>query len=232
MSSSQFRITGEGNVNIKADCPTDCIFFIDRNEMTYYPPQPDDDVAPQTLPKTYGMMYVDSPGILTSTTTLNAVVSTRGPDLAVKKVTYPSSILVDQPLYVKLSVENSGDMEAKIVSVKLNMPNSEILDSPAAIIAGATQDILVRADAKDVSELKAEIAYKSDSIGCLNTKDFKETFSLGTIDVVTSKMCNENSECEGIGLTTPFCCRGFCRDAEVGTCDDRNSDGKFEWSYY
>ena len=226
LSDNRFEITGEGSVEIKLECPTECIFFVDREEGIYQGP------ALPTLSRAYGTMTIQSPGTLTSTTVLNAVSGTRGPDLRVTKTTYMSRISQDQPLYARMFVENTGDMEAIIDSVELNLANSEIMYKPKTILPGDNVEILIKADAQDISELKVTFEYRSDKLGCLGKKEFSDTFSLGSVDVIRSTQCRENSECGGLGLTTPVCCLGMCRDAAVGNCDDFDGDGYFEWSYY
>ena len=50
--------------------------------------------------------------------------------MRVVKTTYLPRISEDQPMYVRLLVENTGDMDAIIDSVILNLPNSDIVYKP------------------------------------------------------------------------------------------------------
>jgi len=230
LSDYRFEITGEGSVEVKIECPVECIFFVDRKEETYILAS-----SPSTttdMPKAYGIMAIASPGTLTSTTTLNAITQARGPDLRVIKTAYLPRVSEDQPMYARLLVENAGDMEAIIDSVTLNLPNCEVMYKPKTMFPGEEAEVLVKADAGHISELKASFDYRADNLGCLRRKEFSETFSLGRIEVLGSRMCSENAGCDGFGLTTPLCCKGICRDAAIGSCDDFDGDGIFEWGYY
>ncbi len=230
LSDYRFEITDEGPVEVKIECPVECIFFVDRKEDTYILAS-----SPSTttdMPKAYGTMNIASPGTLTSTTTLNGIKQARGPDLRVIKTAYLPRISEDQPMYARLLVENAGDMEAIIDSVNLNLPNCEVMYKPKTMFPGEEAEILVKADAGHISELKASFEYRADNLGCLSRKEFSETFSLGRIEVLGSKMCSKNTDCNSLGFANAVCCKGICRNAAIGSCDDFDGDGTFEWGYY
>ncbi|RKY40991.1 MAG: hypothetical protein DRP85_07415 [Candidatus Makaraimicrobium thalassicum] len=156
----------------------------------------------------------------------------RGPDIEITKSYYQSSVYEDAPLYLRLVVKNTGDMLAHVDTVSLNADVYEVIYKPESLYGGETSEIIVETKGKDISELKLTVEYFSDELGCLPTKNFVESFSLGSVDAFPLPSCRENGDCEGVGMDSPVCCRGACYDLGRGSCDDYDGDGTFEWSYY
>ncbi|RKY40993.1 MAG: hypothetical protein DRP85_07425 [Candidatus Makaraimicrobium thalassicum] len=156
----------------------------------------------------------------------------RGPDIEITKSYYQSSVYEGAPLYLRLVVRNTGDMLAHIDTVSLNADVYDVIYKPESLYGGETSEIIVETKGKDISELKLTVEYFSDELGCLPTKNFIESFSLGSVDAFPLPSCRENSDCEGRMMNSPVCCRGLCYDLGRGTCDDLDGDGYFEWSYY
>ena len=156
----------------------------------------------------------------------------RGPDIEITKSYYQSSVYEGAPLYLRLVVKNTGDMLAHVDTVSLNADVYDMIYKPKILYAGEISEIIVETKAEDISSLKLTVEYFSDELGCLPTKNFVESFSLGSIDVVPVPSCRENGDCAETGMDSPVCCRGLCYDLSLGTCDDLDGDGHFEWSYY
>ena len=156
----------------------------------------------------------------------------RGPDIEITKSYYQSSVYEGAPLYLRLVVKNTGDMLAHVDTVSLNADVYDVIYKPESLYGGETSEIIVETIGKDVSELKLTVEYFSDELGCLPTKNFVESFSLGSIDAFPLPSCKENGDCAGVGMDSPVCCRGLCYDLSRGNCDDFDGDGHFEWSYY
>ena len=232
-STEKFEVANEGNIEIGINCPIECIFFVDRQNRSYGASRYKGRLKTQ-LTQAYGLMTLDSQiPTLSSLMTVNAVKGTRGPDLRIQKVFCPPKVIENEPLYIKLELENTGDAEAKLDKLKLNAP-AKILYSPGTLAAGETSEIILEAEIKEVTDLKLDLEYRSDTLGCLPTKDFKGTFDLGKIEVVETVNCNTGSDCpaEDFGLEKMVCCNGLCRDPLKGICDDLDGDGTFEWAYY
>ncbi|MCK4429389.1 MAG: hypothetical protein KAU95_03370 [Candidatus Aenigmarchaeota archaeon] len=157
----------------------------------------------------------------------------RGPDLRIQKVSYIPKIIEGEPLYARLALKNTGDMESKLDKIKLNVP-AEILYSPKTLKAGEESEIIIEAEVEEITDLKLDLEYRSDKLGCLPTKEFKETFNLGRIGVIKGK-CKVDSDCPAkeLGLEKMVCCNSICKDLTKGFCEDLDGDGVPEtWISY
>ena len=143
-----------------------------------------------------------------------------------------SSLYEYDPLYVRVQIENTGDMKLHIDDVSLNVGEFEVIYAPKSLDAGNKSEIIIETAARDISSLELSIDYFSDKLGCLNTKDFSVDFSLGSVSVKERPFCKETGNCAGTGMDNAACCRGACYDLGRGSCDDYDGDGSFEWSYY
>lgn len=165
-------------------------------------------------------------------TEVDPALGERGPDIEIKRSYYQPTLYEGAPLYLRMVVKNTGDMLAHIDTVSLNAPEYEILYAPQSLFGGETSEIIIETTATDMSELKVQVDYFADEVGCLPTKDFTESFSFGNIDAIPLPPCKSNADCDVLSIDNAVCCLGLCYDLSRGTCDDFDGDGYFEWSYY
>ena len=220
---NEITILNEGTHEIDYNCDIECIFFINRKNMTY---------SVKMLSDFYG--YLKLNGTLRSLKekiVLNAERGQRGPDLEI--VSYninPKEIKEGEKFYIKLKVKNNGDMEAKLDNLSLNLKNYEIIYGPKSIAPGEIKEIMIKARGESVASLQSEVKYRSDSIGCLPTTSFKESFRIGELKITGKlKRCSTNFDC----AANEVCCEGYCMDTTKGVCDDLDGDGTSEtWLSY
>ena len=169
---------------------------------------------------------------------INAVSSTRGPDINVRKYTYNTETT---PVNILVEVENTGDMKAELKKVSLNIPNYKILYMPSELMPGETSEIIIEADVDNTLGLKATVKYRSDKLGCAKTKDFKESFAIGgcnnDIDCNDNNPCTKDT-CTNAGSENSYCsntayCEGTdsnCGCTSCESCDVKDSYTDCEWS--
>ena len=206
-----FKVSSSGLISLNFICPVECIFFVDRRNK-------------DGLSNVYGYMELGKklPELVNSLN-LKAVEKSLGPDLELKRSTITSASLKEnEKTFIKMVLKNSGDMTAKIDKIKLNLKNYEILHYPRELAPNEEAEIIIKARAENVGTIRANIEYRSDSLGCLPTKNFTESFSIASIKIIGKlEKCNSSSECK-YGET---CCEGYCMNLNEGFCDDINGDG-------
>ncbi|MCK4429623.1 MAG: hypothetical protein KAU95_04555 [Candidatus Aenigmarchaeota archaeon] len=239
-SGGKFEVTKEGIIQIGANCSTNCIYFVNgRTETEKTQTKWQDWIVDlpncgvKDIPISDFMTLDSQIKNVLSMVTINATKGTRGPDLRIQKAFYNPRIIIGDPLYVKLSVKNTGDLEAKLDKINLSV-SAKILYCPKTLGAGEESEIIIEAMVEDTANLELELEYRSDKLGCLPTKDFKETFNLGRIEVIKSE-CRRDSDCPAkeLGLEKMSCCNSICKDMAKGFCEDLDGDGMPEtWMKY
>jgi hypothetical protein len=74
---------------------------------------------------------------------------------------------------VRIEIENTGDMGAYIDSIILNVEKYKILYMPESIEAGETSEALIELEPEN-REIKVEIIYSSEKLGCVGSMEFSE----------------------------------------------------------
>jgi len=225
-----FKVLEPGEIKLSYSCPVDCIFFVNRKNKTYYGARAGEEFP--KLKDVYGYMELGKAlPIVNSTLTVKAVSGELGPDISIVKSTITSTVLKEnEKTFIRMILKNSGDMVAKIDNISLNLNNYITLFQPKELLPGEEKEIIIKARAQDVGTIRADIEYRSDKLGCLPTKEFKESFSIASIKI-TGKLekCSSDRDCK-YGET---CCEGYCMDLTHGFCDDINGDGIPEtWTEY
>ncbi|MEM7816454.1 MAG: hypothetical protein QXZ20_00915 [Candidatus Aenigmatarchaeota archaeon] len=224
-TQNEFIILEEGEHKIEYNCPIDCIFFIDRRNMV-------SRYNNNLLTDVYGYLEVhENLTSINQTIVLNAKRGNIGPDLDIMNLTVNPKVLKEGgKFYIKIKLKNVGDMDSNIDNILLNLNEYEIIRSPKSIAPNDYGDIVIKARAENITNLKTEIKYSSDSIGCLPTKNFKEDFNVGEIKIIGKlKKCSYSSDCS----SQEVCCEGYCMDTSTGFCDDLDGDGTPEtWIDY
>jgi hypothetical protein len=215
--NKKYKVVKEGEVNFQMLCEPECIQFSD----TYQPP----------LPPVYGyanginLLYSEGELCqrtkmteLRSSFSLTARKSHTGPIIEAT-LHLPETPQNSRPI-VRSELENKGDMKAYIGSVRINAKH-KILYKPDALKPGESSEILAQLETEGNAELKMEISFSPEKLGCLKTKDFSLQVDLGSF-YVAAESCSADSDCS-IGET---CCTGTCRPSSKGVCDDIDGDGE------
>lgn len=224
-TNNEIIVKEEGTHTLEYDCPVDCIFFIDRRNMT-------SKHSNKLLSDVYG--YAEIKGNLKNikqSIMVRAKKGERGPDLElISSKIGKESLKEGEKFYIKLKIKNIGDKEAKLDKIFLNINNYEFVYSPKTLKPGEEGEILIKARADNITTLNIDFNYRADSIGCLKTLNFKEKFSIGNIRLVGKlKKCGAQADCS----SQEICCEGYCMSKAEGFCDDLDGDGTPEtWVSY
>ncbi|MEM5835320.1 MAG: hypothetical protein QXM11_02000, partial [Candidatus Aenigmatarchaeota archaeon] len=216
-ATKEIILKNEGENSIEYECPVNCIFFIDRRNVT-------SKYSNKPLSNVYG--YSEIKGNLKDIKqklVVNGKKGEIGPDLEITSSKISKENLKEgEKFYIKIKLKNVGDKEAKIDVISTNIKNYEFIYYPKNIKAGEESELLVKARAGDIDNINFEFNYRADSIGCLPTLNFREKFNIGNIKLVGKlKKCASNFDCS----SQEVCCEGYCMDTSTGFCDDLDGDG-------
>jgi len=228
VSEKSFQVFDRGMVESYTNCNARCIMYYPANTRPLFLKE-----------ATYNFIDMDKTKMyLQDNVFINAVSSTRGPDINVRKYTYNTETT---PTNILVEVENAGDMKAHLKSVKLNIPNYNVLYMPKELMPGEKSEIIIEADVDNTIGLKATVNYRADKLGCAKTKDFKESFAIGgcnnDIDCNDNNPCTKDT-CTNAGSENSYCsntayCEGTdsnCGCTSCESCDVKDSYTDCEWS--
>ncbi|MBN2251729.1 MAG: hypothetical protein JW724_06625 [Candidatus Altiarchaeota archaeon] len=233
ISNNIFQVKDAGTLEIYTTCMARCIMYYESGSYHFI------ELGGPDTPWYYG----DEGGgtnkaVISERLFVNAVTGTRGPDLKIKDYTYNQ---VDGKNLIRVEITNEGDMNALLDNTALNVPGYEILYQPQEIAPGETTEIIIECSEKDITGLKATLDYRSEKLGCSDTKSFSSVFAVGG--------CNADSDCDDADpCTTDSCtnpgtvdsrctnkagCAGTddaCGCKECESCNAMDSAGSCQWS--
>lgn len=142
------------------------------------------------------------------------------PEIVATEARLPENPLEGDEVFIRIVLENRGEIDARVNKAIFNLPEYKIIFMPDQIKAGEKSEIMVMANATDIT-IELTLKYRSTEVGCLNETHFEKTFKLGAMKTEKPEICSTNADCP-VGK---ICCAGLCRELAKGFCDDIDGDG-------
>ncbi|MEM2918071.1 MAG: hypothetical protein QXY62_01015 [Candidatus Altiarchaeota archaeon] len=213
-TENEFIISKEGEISADIQCTLQCIFFVKKCPLF--------DDAEHSL-KTYGFLATNPDTWEFSVNlSLKAVKNEIKPQL---KILDSKMSKVNAAYAIRAIVKNSGENTAKIDKISLNLPEYKILYAPKVLSPSEESEIIIEINPvileNFLEDIKITFEYRADKLGCLSSKEFKETITLSGLtnfplikSVQVYKMIVE----------------GDCKN-EYYACASPNKEGKFYVGY-